>query len=244
MVILFHHMVILMDKKTNAVYLLADNPFLSTKHAPVFGKLNLNDSIFLYSQLITNNLRNLSELQDHVNIICFFDSIDKDFVPKNFIPEEVNLYFLNTKNISKRFDDLNTKFFQHHSNNVLMHLNTVGVSLNKFAKMFDLLTIEDEAIVIGKTDKEKVGFIGSNNLNEETYKEFFLSKLNYEKYLADISNKDNFVNVLTGFLAINDMEDFKSLYDDLSKKESLEYCSEEMHERFTHLFIEYRELLK
>jgi hypothetical protein len=233
-----------MDKNINAVYLLADHPFLNTKRTPVFGKLNLNDSIFLYSQLFTNNLRNLSGLKNKVNIICILDSMDKEFIPKNFIPEEVNLYFLNTQNISKQFDDLNTKFFKYHLHNVLIHLNAFGVSLNKFVKMFDLLSIEDESIVVGKTDKDKVGFIGSNNLKEEIYKEFFLSKLNYEKYLADISNKDNFVNVLTGFLAINNMEDFKSLYEEISKKESLEYCSQEMHERFTHLFIEYRELLK
>ena len=237
-------MVILMDKKANAVYILADHPFLNTKLAPVFGKLNINDSIFFYSQLFTNNLRNLSGLQNQTNIICCLDRMDQDFIPKSFIPEEVSLYFINTKNISEQFDNLNTKFFQHHLNNVLIHLNTFGVSLNKFTKMFDLLSIEDESIVIGKTKEEKVGFIGSNKLNEEIYKEFFLSKLNYEKYLADVSNKDNFVNVLSGFLALNDMEDFKSLYGEQSKKESLEYCSEEMHERFTHLFIEYRELLK
>jgi len=233
-----------MNKKANAVYLLADHPFLNTKHAPLFGKLNINDSIFLYSQLFTNNLRNLFGLQNQVNIICCMDSLDKDFIPKGFIPEEVSLYFINTKNISEQFVDLNTKFFQHHLNNVLIQSNTFGVSLNKFVKMFDLLSIEDESIVIGKTDKDKVGFIGSNNLIEGIYKEFFLSKLNYEKYLADINNKDNFVNVLSEILAINDMEDFISLYDELSKKESLEYCSQEMHERFTHLFIEYRELLK
>ncbi len=237
-------MVKLVDKNINAVYLLADHPFLNTKHAPLFGKLNLNDSIFLYSQLFINNLKNLSGLQNQANLICCMDNIDKDFIPKNFIPEEVNLYFISTKNISKQFDDLGKKFFQHHSNNVLIHLNTFGVSLSKFVKLFDLLSIEDESIVVGKTDKDKVGFIGSNNLNEKIYEEFFLSKLDYEKYLADISNKDNFVNVFSGFLAINDMEDFKSLYDELSKKESLEYCSQEMHERFTHLFIEYRELLK
>jgi hypothetical protein len=172
------------------------------------------------------------------------DNKDKNFILKNFIPDEVNLFFTNTKNISKQFEDLGKIFFQHHSNNALIHLNTFGVSLSKFVKLFDLLSIEDESIVVGKTDKDKVGFIGSNNLNEKIYEEFFLSKLDYEKYLADISNKDNFVNVLSGFLAINDMEDFKSLYDELSKKESLEYCSQEMHERFTHLFIEYRELLK
>ena len=237
-------MVKLMDKNINAVYLLADHPFLNTKHAPLFGKLNLNDSIFLYSQLFINNLKNLSGLQNQANLICCMDNMDKDFIPKNFIPEEVNLYFISTKNISKQFDDLGKKFFQHHSNNVLIHLNIFGVSLSKFVKLFDLLSVEDESIVVGKTDKDKVGFIGSNNLNEKIYEEFFLSKLDYEKYLADISNKDNFVNVLSGFLAINDMEDFKSLYDELSKKESLEYCNQEMHERFTHLFIEYRELLK
>ena len=237
-------MVKLMDKNINAVYLLADHPFLNTKHAPLFGKLNLNDSIFLYSQLFINNLKNLSGLQNQANLICCMDNMDKDFIPKNFIPEEVNLYFISTKNIPKQFDDLGKKFFQHHSNNVLIHLNIFGVSLSKFVKLFDLLSVEDESIVVGKTDKDKVGFIGSNNLNEKIYEEFFLSKLDYEKYLADISNKDNFVNVYSGFLAINDMEDFRSLYDELSKKESLEYCSHEMHERFTHLFIEYRELLK
>jgi len=233
-----------MDKNINSVYLLADHPFLNTKRAPLFGKLNLNDSIFLYLQIFINNINNLIGLQSNTNIICCLDAADMEFIPNNFIPEEVNLYFINTKNIAEQFNDLNTKFFQKHLNNVLIHLNTFGVSLSKFVKMFDLLSIEDESIVVGKTDKDKVGFIGSNNLNEEIFKEFFISKLDYEKYLADISNKDNFVNVLSGFLAINDMEDFKSLYDELSKKESLEYCSEEMHEGFTHLFIEYRELLK
>jgi hypothetical protein len=233
-----------MDKNINAVYLLADNPFLNTKHAPLFGKLNLNDSIFLYLQLFINNLKNLSGLQNKANIICCMDNMDEDFIPKNFIPEEVNLYFLNTQNISEQFNDMNKKFFQHHLNSVLIHLNTFGVSLSKFVKMFDLLSIKDESIVVGKADKDKVGFIGSNNLDKEIYKEFFISKLNYRKYLADISNKDNFVNVLTGFLAINDMDDFKSLYNELSKKESLEYCSEEMHEAFTHLFVEYKDLLK
>ena len=191
-----------------------------------------------------NNLQNLIGLQKQANIICCMDSADKEFIPKNFIPKEVNLYFINSKNISNQFDELNKKFFQHHIINILVHLNTFGVSLKKYIKMFDVLTVKDESIVIGKTDGNKVGFIGSNNLKKELFKEFISSKLNYDNYLADISNKDNFVNVLTGLLSISDMEDFNNLYVELSKKESLEYCSQEMHERFTHLFVEYRELLR
>ncbi|NNG25938.1 MAG: hypothetical protein HKM87_00295, partial [Ignavibacteriaceae bacterium] len=145
-----------MNKNVNAVYLLADHPFLNTKHTPPFGKLNLNDSIFLYSQLFINNINNLSGLQNKAKIICCMDNKDKDFIPKNFIADEVNLYFINTKNIFKQFDDMNTKFFRHHVNNVLVHLNTFGISLSKFVKMLDLLSIEDEAIVVGKTNKDKV----------------------------------------------------------------------------------------
>ena len=169
-----------MHKNINAVYLLADHPFLNTKLVPVFGKLNLNDSIFLYSQIFINNIKNLIGLHSNTDIICCLDGADKEFIPKNFIPEEVNIYYLNTKDISEQFIDLENKFFQHHPNNVLIHLNTFGFSLSKFVKLFDLLSIEDESIVIGKTDKDNVGFIGSNNLNEEIYKEFFISALCYD----------------------------------------------------------------
>jgi hypothetical protein len=54
---------------------------------------------------------------------------------------------------------------------------------------------------------------------------------------------DYFVNVLNGSLFIEDINDFKILYRELSKKESLNYCSQNIHEKFTHLFIEYKELL-
>jgi len=81
-------MVILMDKKTNAVYLLADHPFLNTKLAPIFGKLKLNDSVYLYSQIFVNNIHNLVGLQSNTDIICCLDIIDKEFIPRNFIPKK------------------------------------------------------------------------------------------------------------------------------------------------------------
>ena len=61
--------------------------------------------------------------------------------------------------------------------------------------------------------------------------------------LSLISSKDIFIHTLDNFLSINDFEDIKKLYIELSKKESLSYCSQNMHESFNDLFIEYKELL-
>ncbi len=233
-----------MLKKLNAVYIFSDHPFLNVKSTSIFEKFNLNDSVYLYSLLLINNLNNIVRLKNNTNIVCLIDNVDKDFIPKNLIPDEANLYFVNTKNNSKKYTELKEDYFQHHQNNLLIHLNAFGISTNRFVKTLDLLSVEDESIVIGKTNKDEISFIGTNNINEDIYQEFFHSKLNYDKYLADISMKDNFLHVLSEFFVINNFEDFKELYDILSKKESLEFCSQEMHEKFTHLFIEYKELLK
>ena len=58
-----------------------------------------------------------------------------------------------------------------------------------------------------------------------------------------MSMKDYLLHVLSEFFIVNNFEDFKALYNILSKKESLEFCSQEMHEKFTHLFIEWCLLL-
>ena len=66
----------------------------------------------------------------------------------------------------------------------------------------------------------------------------------YDNLLHKVNRYDNFLYVLNHSLTVKTVEDFKTLYSELSKKESLAYCSQQMHERFTHLFIEYKDLLR
>jgi hypothetical protein len=107
-----------------------------------------------------------------------------------------------------------------------------------------LLSIEDEAVVIGKTDSGAVAFIGFNTYNGELFGEIDWDNFNYDSFLLYASKHEHFLHVINSFLVIKTMEDFKILYMELSKKESLAYCSQDMHEKFTHLFIEYKDLLK
>jgi hypothetical protein len=71
-----------------------------------------------------------------------------------------------------------------------------------------------------------------------------LSNLDYDSFLNKIVKFEHFIHVLKDFMLIKNLEDFKTLYDNLSKKESFSYCGQNIHERFTNLFIEYKDLLK
>jgi hypothetical protein len=76
------------------------------------------------------------------------------------------------------------------------------------------------------------------------FSEIDWNNFNYDNFLLFTSKHEHFLHVIDNFLVIRNMEDFRNLYNELSKKESLEYCSQKMHEKFTHLFIEYKDLLK
>jgi len=50
--------------------------------------------------------------------------------------------------------------------------------------------------------------------------------------------------VLNNFLKIESLKDFKELYSVLSDKKSENFCTGGIHESFTNLFIEYKDLLQ
>lgn len=106
------------------------------------------------------------------------------------------------------------------------------------------MSIEDEAIVLGRSINESLSFFGFNSFNKEIFEETDLLDLNYDSFLNRAAKYEHFIHVLDNFMLIKNIEDFKELYYRLSKKESFAYCSQEIHERFTNLFIEYKDLLK
>jgi hypothetical protein len=193
----------------------------------------------LYSNYI--DLFSKSEL--NAKIIYCLDSEDEEYLPKNFFPQNTSYLFLNASSPNEVYSVLNSKFFDSFKNNLMIRYSAIGISGKDLNKVFNLLSIEDEAIVIGKSQNESNIFLGMNNIIPDVIKKFLMRNLDYNKYLAQISSKDIFLNVIKGYLEIKTFDDFKLLYEELTKKESLNYCSEVMHERFTDLFVEYKELL-
>ncbi len=120
----------------------------------------------------------------------------------------------------------------------------MGVSLSSVNEILNLLSTDENTIVIGTSGNSSVCLIGFNHHTENLLKAIQYSERDYSKLLALLKTEEHFIHTLNGFVRVYDIHSFKELYDDLSQKKSIEYCSQEMHEKFTHLFVEYKDLLK
>ncbi len=231
-------------KSNSAIYFFSLFPVFNPEETPNFSTMDKENSIHFYKSLLFNFIENAGKLSPRVSVVYCFDKTDEDFLPAEITRGSAQTFFGDTSDKINYLKSLADKHFNEYNKNLLVFGNSIGISSGKFKKFIDLLAIEDNAIVIGKAPPDKVAFFGFNNFNTDLFSEINWTDINYENILIETCKHDNFIYSINNFLTVNDNSDFKKLYDELSKKDSLEYCSQEMHERFTHLFIEYKDLLK
>ena len=232
-----------MNKKKNCIYILCLHPIFNSAAVPKFEKLSLRDSILLYSQLLANFIDIFSKTYLKFELVFCLDEKDEDYIPGKFFPNESKIFINISENESSKVQRLAKNYFSGFENNIIIRADVIGISEKTIKKIFNLLAIEDDVLVIGKSINKKVALLGFNNLGMNLLDEMFSTTLEYDNFLIEAGKSDLFLNTLNGFQLIEDFSDFKNLYIELSKKESLSYCSQLMHERFTNLFIEYKDLL-
>jgi glycosyltransferase A (GT-A) superfamily protein (DUF2064 family) len=233
-----------MNKLNSSIYLFPLHPVFNPEQIPAFENFDAVHSALLYSSLTENYQEIFNAFEGKINTVFVFDDKDKDFLSAQFNNEGINLFFGNTGNKSKMLKNLADKYFANYTNNLLLFSNSICLTANDIQQAFNLLSINDEAVVIGKTASGGITFLGFNTFNHELVDEIDWDNLNYDNFLLYTSKHEHFLHVIDNFLVIRNIEDFRNLYKELSKKESLNYCSQIMHEKFTQLFIEYKELLK
>jgi len=233
----------LMHKKKNCICLLSLHPVFNSKAAPKFENLSLQDSNLLYSHLLANFIEILTGTDLKFELVFCLNEKDENFIPGNFFPDKSIIYINNSENYKSNLERLEKNYFSSFENNIVIRADVIGISEKTIQKIFNLLTIEDDVLVIGKSINKKVALLGFNNLEINLLDEMFYTTLDYDNLLIQAGKNDLFLNTLNGFQLIENFSDFKNLYIELSKKESLAYCSQQIHERFTNLFIEYKDLL-
>lgn len=232
-----------MYKKKNCIYVLSLHPVFNSDETTKFENLSLRDSILLYSHLLANFVEIFTNTDLSFELVFCLNEKDENYIPRNFFPDDSIIYFNKSENINSNLERLGQNYFSIFENNILIRADVIGVSEKTIQKIFNLLAIEDDVLVIGKSINKKVALLGFNNLEINLLDEMFSAALEYDKFLLEAGKSDLFLNTLNGFQLIENFSDFKNLYIELSKKESLSYCSQQMHERFTNLFIEYKDLL-
>jgi glycosyltransferase A (GT-A) superfamily protein (DUF2064 family) len=233
-----------MNKLNSSIYLFPLHPVFNLKNTPPFETFDAEHSALLYSALTENYKEIFEAFEGKINSVFVFDDYDRNSLPALFNREGLNLLFGDTRNKSLMLKNLSDKYFNNYTNNLLIFSNSICLTANDIQQALNLLSINDEAVVIGKTAAGGITFLGFNTFNHELFDEIDWNNLNYDNFLLYTSKHEHFLHVIDNFLVIRNIEDFKNLYKELSKKESLSYCSQNMHEKFTQLFIEYKDLLK
>lgn len=122
--------------------------------------------------------------------------------------------------------------------------DTMGISSKDILAVNNLISSDDNTLVISKSENEEICFIAFNYFDNYLITKIIEPNLNYENFLSGIEPEKFFIHILNGHFRVNNFSNFKLLYKKLSTKESLEYCNQEIHEKFTNLFIEYRDYIK
>ena len=233
-----------MNRSNSCVSLIPLSPIYHQETVPVFETMNPGDSSLLRSILYENYIEVLNELRENLNIIYCMDVKDKENLPSDILVDFNDILWIDTSAINFEIKNLNDKRIKNFHNNLIVFSHSIGVSSRDIRKMFSLLEMEDESILIGRYNDERIASLGYNTYNEELMNNISEERNYYNEMLMKASKYENFVHTLNSFMIIDTKDDFKKLYTELSKKESLNYCSQKMHEKFTHLFIEYKDLLK
>ena len=230
-----------MIKPHSCIYLIPLFPVFNEQETKRFSSFSSKDSVNLYSSLYLNLKEITDNLSNSAASLFCFDEKDKNHVYPEFSDSEK--IYTNLKDKSVLLKVLSEKYFGRFNNNLIIFVNTISISQKDILKYLDLLNREDESFIIGKSHNSKVSYIGFNIYNPELFHQVEATDLKFSNFLHLVCRFDYFVNVLNKSLFIEDINDFKILYRELSKKESLSYCSHNIHEKLTHLFIEYKELL-
>ena len=227
----------------NSILIIAETSILNPVEIDVYQNLSVNYSVFLNTLLFSNWVEILSEVRNDFEIITFLNEKDKEFLPKYFLPFDTKTIFYSQLQLS----DLTAYIAGDTSSGVLKNMilfyNSIGINRNDICRAFNLIQSDEPSMVIGKSSQDKIIFTCTSGVDLSLIDPIFKTKRKYSKYLSSISSKDLYIHTLDNFLSINDFEDIKKLYIELSKKESLSYCSQKMHESFNDLFIEYKDLL-
>lgn len=230
--------------KNNAVYILPVNSIREQAKNELFNKFSSKDYEYFRIAACLNLIENLVTRKDKFDIFISLNNYDKEKITAEFNDQQLNIIPHNNSDLKTLLTDLSFNKFSFYKNNFLIISDVIDFRATDLDKHLSVLGIDDKAFSISKSQHGNIKIFGFNNFNDELIKYLVESDFVLDNFLIYNKSCAYYVNILNDVLEISNQDDFKKLYSELSLKSSYEYCSEKMHERFTHIFIEYKDLLK
>ena len=227
----------------NIIILVSASSVLNPTEVKNLADLSTEYTVYLNSLLLSNWLENLGPLKDKFEIVCILSEKDKEFIPKSFFPDHIKILFYKDVSLTGFGEESVNNLQQGSAKTILIFHNTIGLNHENIQRVVDLAQNEEASIVIVKSNRDKIILTCSSGFDKNIFESILQSDRNYSQMLSHLSSRDILIHTLDGFYSVDDFEDIKKLYIELSKKESLSYCSPKLHESFNDLFIEYKDLI-
>lgn len=226
-----------------SIVILSDRVIFNENKLELFENFSVDDTRLLFETLFFNLLENFNANNSSTELLTFLDEVDKDYLSteaEKFNFNNHKIYFYqNNPNVSFLFDKI-----KNHKHTIIIFADTMGFSNSSIKEILNLLNSDENIIVIGISQESSLCFIGFNHQTENLQIAIQNSGRDYSKFLSLLKTEEHFIHTLKGLIRVNSKSSFKELYNNLSQKKSIEYCSQQMHEKFTHLFVEYKDLLQ
>jgi len=119
----------------------------------------------------------------------------------------------------------------------------IGLTANDYDFLAEVVDQEDEVTHVARASNGWVSSMAFNYYEKRQKETISAIPESWTGFLKALTLLESRPLVSTSGLVVRSRKDFRGLYDFLSSKESIPACSFEMHDRFTELFVEYKELL-
>lgn len=225
---------------TNKVAVLSELSIFNPDNVNPIPKLSIEYTVYLNSLLISNWVEILNE---KYYVMTLLNDKDKEFIPQKLFPDNFQIVFHNGFQTENVIETVLKGSSENNSKVLLLFFNTIGLRDKDIQRCFNLVNQEEASIVVAKSKNHKLILNCSMTSEKKIIESFIKADRDFNSYMNLVGDKDIFIHALDSFLSIDDFDDIKKLYIELSKKESHAYCSQKMHESFNDLFIEYKDLL-
>lgn len=232
-----------MAENSISIVIISDRIIYRKSQENNFDALSQEDLQLLYSTLLLNLINNFEQRDFNSDFFVFINENDIDDIQNEIVAFNLSRHEIFTYKINDGFSLVFDKI-KNARQSIIVYADVMGFGIASVREFLKLLNSDDNTIVIGTSVNQSICVLGFNHQTDDLQLAIQNSERNYSKLLSLLKAEDHFIHTINGFIRVNDIESFKELYNNLSHKKSIEYCSQEMHEKFTHLFVEYKDLLK
>ncbi|GAB1349514.1 hypothetical protein MASR1M107_17280 [Ignavibacteriales bacterium] len=231
--------------RTVTVLFYVDKPVFNLFAVEEFPNFDKYNSSLLRRNLLINQIEIVSSLGPSFRTMAIFHQFDISAERLDELErfEQLEMLFYEEGNESQVIREILEDSSESKSLILIVNPFVMGLKPEDYQNIIRQVDLEDNIVFVCRSQN---GYISAVALNyfETNQSNLMLNMSNsYDKFLKQVLMLDSRPITTTGAIVIRSTHDFKLLYEFLSGKESIPACSFEMHDRFTELFVEYKELL-